>query len=67
MRGGHSLLVLGDGGTGAVTLALPEGYEKFGEQVAVAAAADLAAEAAVSIDDQGRPQPIKQDGSLLTT
>ncbi|MFG2370374.1 PQQ-binding-like beta-propeller repeat protein [Streptomyces sp. NPDC048504] len=36
VRGGHSLLVLGDGGTGAVTLALPEGYERFGEQVAVA-------------------------------
>ena len=35
VRGGHSLLVLGDGGTGAVTLALPEGYERFGEQVAV--------------------------------
>ena len=35
VRGRHSLLVLADGGTGAVTLPLPEGYERFGEQVAV--------------------------------
>jgi outer membrane protein assembly factor BamB len=35
VRGRHSLLVLADGGTGAVTLALPEGYDRFGEQVAL--------------------------------
>ena len=35
-RGRPSLLFLADGGTEAVTLALPEGYERFGEQVAVA-------------------------------
>lgn len=37
-RGAHgrrSLLFLGDGDTEAVTLQLPEGYEKFGERVAV--------------------------------
>lgn len=33
--GRRSLLFLGDGDTEAVTLQLPEGYEKFGERVAV--------------------------------
>jgi outer membrane protein assembly factor BamB len=34
-RGGHRLLFLDDGGTEGVTLALPDGYERFGERVAV--------------------------------
>jgi outer membrane protein assembly factor BamB len=38
-RGAHSaprLLVLGDDGTEAVTLELPDGYDKFGEKIAAA-------------------------------
>lgn len=34
-RGRHRLLFLGDGGTDGVTLTPPEGYERFGERVAV--------------------------------